>query len=57
MKELIFNTVFFVSDVIYAISTYHQGHFVWACILSACAGMMFALVGFSAKELIENGKE
>lgn len=57
MKELVFDTVFFVFDVIYAISIYHQGHFAWACILSACAGMMFVFVGFSAKELIENGKE
>lgn len=56
MKELVINTVLFVLDVIYAISTYHQGHFAWACILSACAGMMFALAGVSAKELIENRK-
>ena len=57
MKKLVFDTVFFVLDVIYAISMYHQGRFAWACIMSACAGMMFALAGVSVKELIENGKE
>lgn len=57
MKELIFNIVFFAWDIISAISAYYQGRFAWACILFACAGMMFVLVGFSAKELIENEKE
>lgn len=43
MFNIFFNLLLFVCDILFAVSAYNSAHYVWACILSGCAGAMLVV--------------